>query len=186
MQTDLHIQYQDVLDMSHHGWPTIVETIHTGNCGCPCISIDSDFLHWGYSPRTVSGIEYFLGVHRNTVRSALLEHGILQPHSNPFQSPLEEPIVLRSMMNYLIPHLPCLMHSLLTSNCQSQWVAPTLIPPGLIPLHILDPCPPFQMKISTNWLSDSAITFDMWDLVCLMVCYIGWAIESPMNVSGLH
>lgn len=93
MQTDVRMQFQDVLDMSHHGRPTVVESIHTGNRGRPRISIDPDFLRWAYSQRTVSGIAYFLGVHRNTVRSALLEHGIVQPQSNPFQSPPEEPVV---------------------------------------------------------------------------------------------
>ena len=41
----------------------------------------------------ISGIAYFLGVHRNTVQSALLECGIVQPQENPFQSSPEEHIV---------------------------------------------------------------------------------------------
>ena len=91
---------QEVLDMSHHGRPAIVETIHTGNRGRPRVSIDPDFLHWAYSQRTVSGIAYFLGVHRNTVRSALLKHGIVQPQESPFQSPPEEPIVDAAPLEY--------------------------------------------------------------------------------------
>lgn len=67
MQTDMHMQYQDVLDVSHHGQPAIVETIHMGNCGHRCVSIDPVFLCWAYSQRTVSGIAYFLGVHMNMV-----------------------------------------------------------------------------------------------------------------------
>ena len=93
MQTDVRIRYQEALDMSHHGRPTIIETIFTGNHGCPHISIDPDFLRWAYSHRTVSGIAYFLGIHRDTVRSALLEHGIVKPQENPFESRPEEPVV---------------------------------------------------------------------------------------------
>ena len=94
MQTDVHIKYQEALDSSHHERLTIIETIYTGDCGHPCISIDPDFLHWAYSHRTVSGIAYFLGVHRDTVRSALLEHGIVEPQENPFKLHPEEPAVI--------------------------------------------------------------------------------------------
>ena len=93
MQTDVHIRYQEALDMSHHRSPTIIETIFTGNHGHPCISINPDFLHWAYSHRTVLGITCFLGIHRDTVWSTLLEHGIVKPQENPFQSHLEEPVV---------------------------------------------------------------------------------------------
>ena len=93
MQTDVHIKYQEALDVSHHGRLTIIETIYTGNRGHPCILINPDFLHWAYSHRTVSGIAYFLGVHRDTVRSTLLEHGIAEPQENPFKSHPEEPAV---------------------------------------------------------------------------------------------
>ena len=93
MQTDVHIRYQEALDMSHHRRPTIIKTIFTGNHGHPHISINPDFLHWAYSHRTVSGITCFLGIHRDMVWSALLEHGIVKPQENPFQSHLEEPVV---------------------------------------------------------------------------------------------
>ena len=93
MQTDVHIRYQEALNMSHHRRLTIIKTIFTGNCGHPHISINPDFLHWAYSHRTVSGITCFLGIHRDMVRSALLEHGIVKPQENPFQSHLEEPVV---------------------------------------------------------------------------------------------
>ena len=93
MQPDVRIRYQEALNMSHHGRLTIIETIFTGNRGRPCISIDPDFLCWAYSHRTVSGIAYFLGIHRDTVRSTLLEHGIVKPQENPFESCPEEPVV---------------------------------------------------------------------------------------------
>ena len=79
--------------MSHHVRPTIIETIFNGNCSCPHILIGPDFLHWAYSHRTVSGITCFLGIHRDTVKSVLLEHGIVEPQENPFESCLAEPVV---------------------------------------------------------------------------------------------
>ena len=94
IQTDVHIKYQEALDSSHHGRPTIIETIYTGDCGHPRISIDPNFLRWAYSHRTVSGIAYFLGVHRDTVRSTLLEHGIVEPQENLFKLHPEEPAVV--------------------------------------------------------------------------------------------
>ena len=94
MQTDVHIKYQEALDSSHHGRPTIIKTIYTGDRGRPCISIDPNFLHWAYSHRTVSGITYFLGVHRDMVQSALLEHSIVEPQENPFKLHPEEPAVI--------------------------------------------------------------------------------------------
>ena len=56
MQTDVHIKYQEALNLSHHGRPKIIKTIYTGNRGHPHISIDPDFLHWAYSHRAVSGM----------------------------------------------------------------------------------------------------------------------------------
>ena len=94
MQTNVHIKYQEALDSSHHGRPTIIETIYTGDCGHPHISIKPDFLHWAYSHRTVSGITYFLGVHRDTVQGALLEHSIVEPQENPLKLHSEEPAVV--------------------------------------------------------------------------------------------
>ena len=97
MQTDVHIQYQEVLDMSHHGRPTIIETIYSDH-GHPCISIDPDFLCWAYSHRTISGIAHFLEVHRSTVWNALCEHGILAPQEiltipHPEEPATEETLV---------------------------------------------------------------------------------------------
>lgn len=93
MQTDIRIKHQEALDLSHHGRPTVIETVHTGNRGRPRVSINPEFLRWAYSHRTVSGIAHFLGVHRDTVRNSLLEHGIVEPQANPFASPPEEETV---------------------------------------------------------------------------------------------
>ena len=75
--------------MSHHGYPTVVDTVRTGNCGRPRINIDPDFLQWAYAHRSTSGICRFLHVGHNVVRNALLEYGIAQPQENPFLRPSE-------------------------------------------------------------------------------------------------
>ena len=49
MQTDIRLQYNQSLDESHHGHPTVVDTVYTGTCGRPSIAIDPDFLRWAHS-----------------------------------------------------------------------------------------------------------------------------------------
>ncbi|KAJ7128852.1 hypothetical protein C8R46DRAFT_926116 [Mycena filopes] len=56
---------------------------HTGSRGRPAYDIDPEFLRWAYSQRSTSGIARFLGVHRSTVRAALLAHGIAVPQQQP-------------------------------------------------------------------------------------------------------
>jgi len=90
MQTDIRQRYEEMLDASHHGRPTIVQTIRTGNRGRPRIQIDPEFLQWAYSHRTTSGIRRFLNVGRSTVRNALLNYGIAQPQQSPFASEDEQ------------------------------------------------------------------------------------------------
>ena len=89
MQTDIRLQYRDTLDESHHGRPALVQTIRTGHRGRPRIVIDPEFLQWAYGHRSVSGISRFLNVNRDTVRNALLDYGIAEPHQNPFQTHTE-------------------------------------------------------------------------------------------------
>jgi hypothetical protein len=84
MQTDLREEYRQALDDSHHGYPTIIERVHTGSRGRPRIQIDPVFLRWAYANRSVSGISRFLHVGRSTVRNALMEYGIAEPQQNPF------------------------------------------------------------------------------------------------------
>src|SRR6266481_722608 len=81
MQQDIRLQYQQALDESHHGRPTVVEHIHTGERGRPRIYIDPDFLRWAYGHRSTSGIARFLDVDRSVVRNALLEYGIAEPQA---------------------------------------------------------------------------------------------------------
>lgn len=94
MQNDVRLQYEQAVDQSHHGHPTIVETIHTGAPGRPAIAIDPDFLRWAYSLRSTESIARFLGLGRSVVRRALLEHGIAVPRRQPstlaaFNNPAE-------------------------------------------------------------------------------------------------
>lgn len=87
MQTDIRLQYQQVLDESHHGHPSVVETVQTGRRGRPSVQIDPQFLEWAYAHRSTSGIARFLHVGRTTVRNALLEYGIADSQVNPFVNP---------------------------------------------------------------------------------------------------
>lgn len=89
MRNDVRLEYERITEQSHHGRPTILETVRTGNPGRPSIQIDPDFLRWAYTMRTTSGIARFLGVARSTVRSALLEHGIADPQEQPYNFRIE-------------------------------------------------------------------------------------------------
>jgi len=84
MQQDIRLQYQQTLAESHHGRPTIVQNIYTGERGRPRIYIDPDFLRWAYGHRSTSGIARFLHVDRSVVHNALLDYGIVQPQADPF------------------------------------------------------------------------------------------------------
>ncbi|KAF8184260.1 hypothetical protein K438DRAFT_1594782, partial [Mycena galopus ATCC 62051] len=84
MQGDIRSEYREALDASHNGWPVVIQRVATGRAGRPRIDIDPDFLRWAYYQRSTASIHRFLGVCRNTVRSALLRHGITSPQSNPF------------------------------------------------------------------------------------------------------
>jgi len=84
MQEEIRVAYREALDRSHHGHPTVVETVYTGRPGRPSIQIDPEFLNWAYSLRSTSSISRFLGVGRQTVWNALLSYGIAQEQSNPF------------------------------------------------------------------------------------------------------
>ena len=90
MQMDIRLQYEEALDLSHHGHPIVVETVHTGRRGRPPIFIDPDFLRWAYAHRSTSGIARFLHVGRRTVRNALVNYGIAESQDNPFSPSAEE------------------------------------------------------------------------------------------------
>ena len=172
MQTDVHIRYQEALNMSHHRRLTIIKTIFTGNCGHPHISFNSDFLHWAYLHRTVLGITCFLGIHRDMVWSALLEHGIVKPQENAFQSCLEEPVVDVPPLEddeLLDPHFTYPIHFCQTSNHQDHsqhQMAPVLDLQFLMLLHTLDPCLAFQMLILMTWSFKFVDIFSVQELAC--------------------
>jgi hypothetical protein len=107
MQSDIRLRYQETLDMSHHGRPTLVQSIHTGRRGRPRIQIDPDFLRWAYNQRTTAGIHRFLNVGRSTVRNALLEHDIAEPQSNPFTTDDDQSVEpIDHDDDFLDPQLP--------------------------------------------------------------------------------
>lgn len=83
MQADIHLQYEQAVDESHHGHPTVIQTVQTGSRGRPAYEIDPEFLCWAYSLRSTSSIARFLGISRAVVRTALLEHGIAVPRQQP-------------------------------------------------------------------------------------------------------
>jgi len=84
MQEEIRSAYREALDQSHHGHPSVIETVYTGRPGRPSIQINPEFLHWAYSLRSTSSISRFLGVGRQTVRNALLSHGIAEQQLDPF------------------------------------------------------------------------------------------------------
>jgi hypothetical protein len=77
------------VEESHHGWPTIVESVQSGSRGRPSIVIDPDFLRWAYSLWSTSSIARFLGVSHRLVHQQLLEHGIAEPQEQPFMLSVE-------------------------------------------------------------------------------------------------
>ncbi|KAJ7451459.1 hypothetical protein B0H11DRAFT_1877199 [Mycena galericulata] len=89
-----------------------VLTIATSGAGRPRIHIDPDFLRWAYSQRSTASIHRYLGVSRNTVRSALLEYGISTPQSNPFPNPNLTPseLDLQTVDDILDPEMPIPIH----------------------------------------------------------------------------
>ena len=113
MQNDIRLEYEQVLDQSHHGHPTVVQTIRTGGRGRPRIAIDPDFLRWAYSHRSTSGIARFLHVGRQTVRNELLAYGIAERQDNPFAVPTIDADANEEILQYddfLNPDIPVPTH----------------------------------------------------------------------------
>lgn len=84
MQQDVEHSYQQYLDHSHHGHPSVIETAHTGRPGRPAYHIDPDFLQWAYATRSISLISRFLGISRRSAWNAVLAHGFADPQISPF------------------------------------------------------------------------------------------------------
>ncbi|KAJ7436552.1 hypothetical protein FB451DRAFT_1061692 [Mycena latifolia] len=67
---------KQALDASHHGRPTVIETVHTGQRGRPRIVIDPQFLQFAHDHRSTSGISRFLGIARGTPQPAPFDDSI--------------------------------------------------------------------------------------------------------------
>ena len=87
MQVDIHMQYEQTLNQSHHKHPTVVQEIHTGCHGWLQIYIDPEHLQWAYSHHFTSGIAGFLHIGQQNVWHALLEYAITEPQDRPFSMP---------------------------------------------------------------------------------------------------
>jgi hypothetical protein len=128
MQLDIRQRYQESLDESHHGHPTIIETVRTGERGRPHIQIDPNFLRWAYGHRSTAGIARFLNVGRSTVRNALLEYGITQPQESPFPNTTLESddnaaLDITQHDNLLDPNLPIPAHLPTPDNANATRLA---------------------------------------------------------------
>lgn len=84
MKHDIRLCYEQLLNESHSGHPSVVERTSDGHRGRPRVIIDPDFLRFAYQHRTTAGIARFLGVSATVVRNALLVNGIAPPGENPF------------------------------------------------------------------------------------------------------
>ena len=84
MKHDIRLCYEQLLNESHSGHPSVIERISDGNRGRPRVVIDPDFLRFAYQHRTTAGIARFLGVSTTVVRNALLVNNISTPGVNPF------------------------------------------------------------------------------------------------------
>lgn len=85
MRNDIRLCYEQLLNESHSGHPSVLERVSTGSRGRPRIVIDPEFLRFANQHRSTAAIARFLGVGTTTVRTALLQYGIASPGENPFQ-----------------------------------------------------------------------------------------------------
>jgi len=88
MQTDIRLQYQDKLRrISSRTTGTCSNNTDRGIEAAPHIVIDPEFSFDGLTAIEVSRESAdFLMFNRDTVRNALLDYGIAEPHQNPFQN----------------------------------------------------------------------------------------------------
>lgn len=87
MRNDVRNRYEQLINESHSGHPSVMKIEQTGRRGRPRIIIDPEFLEFAHQHRSTTGIARFLGVGVSVVRNALLEYGIAQPGQNPFPIP---------------------------------------------------------------------------------------------------
>lgn len=85
MQSQLHaLELRNTTSHSHGGHPPVLNIVRSGHPGRPRYEITEDYLRFAYHRRSISSMAESLGVHRNTVRKALLRYGIATPLASPF------------------------------------------------------------------------------------------------------
>ncbi|KAJ7017993.1 hypothetical protein C8F04DRAFT_978180 [Mycena alexandri] len=146
MLNDVQVVYQQVLDASHHGHPTVVERVHTGRPVRPRVVIDPNFLQFAHEHRFTSGIGRFLNVSRGVVWSALLRQGLVEPQAAPFADPPSK--------NTEVPEAPL--------RLEDDILDPDYAVPQVMPADIADaapPPPPSTGDLSTivDWELDSVL-----------------------------
>jgi hypothetical protein len=100
MTLDLHLHFQETIDASHHGRPTVVQLVYSRERGQPWYKFDPTFLAWAIQYFSQSALAQFLNVSCPTLQSALLQHGLVQPGKNPFSANIE----LDSLDQELVPN----------------------------------------------------------------------------------
>ncbi|KAJ7024980.1 hypothetical protein C8F04DRAFT_1191896 [Mycena alexandri] len=138
--------YQQVLDASHHGHPTVVERVHTGRPVRPRVVINPNFLQFAHEHRSTGGIGRFLNVSRGVVRSALLRQGLVEPQAAPFADPPSK--------STEVPEAPL--------GLEDDILDPDYAVPQVMPADIADaapPLPPSTGDLSTivDWELDSVL-----------------------------
>ena len=86
MRSDIRILYDQSVNETHRGYPTIQTVAHTGRRGRPQILIDPDFLAWAYNRRSISALARFLQVGRTTLQNAMIAQGLFTPNSRNIDS----------------------------------------------------------------------------------------------------
>ena len=81
---DIRILQQSATELTNHGVPQPIRTINSGRRGRPRLEIDEHFLRFAYKSCSIASIAGILGVHRCTVRHALLDYGLAHRLQNPF------------------------------------------------------------------------------------------------------
>ena len=84
IDNDIRLLEQSVTALSNHGTPPSIRTVYNGRRGRPRFEIDEQFLRFAYQSRSITSIANLLGVHRCTVRQALLTYGLTAPLRSPF------------------------------------------------------------------------------------------------------
>jgi len=168
MQSDIENLHRQSLDTSHHGHPTVLSTIHSGQPGWPQIQIDPSFLAWAYNQRSISALARFLGIGHSTLRDELV-------HNNLIQAPLsnEPPSTAEPLLGDPLKH-------------------DDILEPELpIPTHLPGDLNHISAESHQTSLHHSAITNDELDelIICLRWHYTQagiWMLDGMLQCLGHH